>query len=817
MPVRTPLLLLCLGLLAQLPAVAAAAGAAAPYRVLSGDTIFAEGTSWRPIDDDGVFYCSSKLRPGHPMPRIRETVADIIKYNGFQGIVECVPAAYIDCTRTDGGFEDDGKSRVLGLGGTGFRVTGTGPDTSWFSYVFDIPGLRAGDPYLFVAELINDRERYNSFAFTVPRGATWAVPYKGAEGKLPGFGDTFNPDNFRPDVSGGTYGGRECPVDGRPYNYTCLVYPKAGRLKVTVSHKEDELEADEANGAAVSRMWLFKIAEPLEDNAVEVTAPGGARQRRIGVYCTHPWYFYAHYGVPARKREDRVASLERLVDYLAFCGMNHIEFNAVNGTDRTKAAWYDSELFGNLIGDLMDELLPICDRAGFSAVPAIASLTLPGMGEMSTPLSDNPDKYGLSRLSFQIDRDGESVVQFFGAERAPDPQRPEVQDFFISIMKELATRSKAHPSVMGLGFRVNGKHGFCYCGDFDRNGHHSGYSEWNIAQFEKEAGIDVRGDGAEAARWLRENAWDEWLDWRCRVMREFWLRARDEVRRVDPRLALIAKTDLPSEVPGTTTLFAQGVDPHTLIKYHGVDPRLFAGDDGIWVQRVMMIGANRYFGKWGPPFGGPDAAGLRQFHLEPAVAGLYGTGEGSSVELYYNYFEQGTDAAPHPDMEFGMFRTFTLTPLGRNFLEHACFALRHDNAHVIAMLGWERPTMGNETQLRRWCRAFRAIPSTDAREFEGVVEPGTPGIWVRRFADRIAVMNDGRAPSWARLSIPVDDVHYARVVDLSTGESLKTDLSEDGGSLVVRVDLLAFDLRALEVTAMDPAGGVLPPPPPPGG
>jgi hypothetical protein len=231
----------------------------------------------------------------------------------------------------------------------------------------------------------------------------------------------------------------------------------------------------------------------------------------------------------------------------------------------------------------------------------------------------------------------------------------------------------------------------------------------------------------------------------------------------------------------------------------------------------MMIGANRYFGKWGPPFGGPSAIGLREFHLRPEVAGLYGTAEGSSVELYYNYFEQGTDAAPHPDMEFGMFRTFTLTPLGRNFLEHACFALRHDNADVIAMLGWERPTMGNETQLRRWCRAFRAIPSAPAREFEGRVEPGSPGIWVRRYADRIAVMNNGRAPSWARLTIPVDDVHYARVVDLSTGEQLAADLSEDGAGLVVRVDLLAYDLRALEVTAMEPAGGALPPPPPPGG
>ena len=231
----------------------------------------------------------------------------------------------------------------------------------------------------------------------------------------------------------------------------------------------------------------------------------GLPKRRIGIYQPHPWYFYGHYGCPAATRAQRMRSLNALVDYLRACGFNYVEFNAVNGSDRTSRAWYDSKIFEPLCGDLLRELIPLAGRRGIDVLPVITSFKPP------------PDagKYGFDGDSWQVNADGK-VGKAFGSD-VPDPLRPETARTVAAIADEILDRCAKQANVIGLGVRVNGKIGLCYVGDALK----AGYSKWDLEQFAADTGVKVPA-GKPPHDWLGANAWKTWLDWRCRRTAAKW-------------------------------------------------------------------------------------------------------------------------------------------------------------------------------------------------------------------------------------------------------------------------------------------------------
>jgi len=787
--------------------------AAQPYKVINETTIFHKGSLYRMIDDYGVFYYKVPPYPKHIMPQLRTTAATILAENGFHGIVECKLVDFINTEREDHCFQDDGKSRVWIYNYTKYRLTGAGPGISWYSYIVDLgEDAQAGVPYLLVAQLLNDRERYTTISITVPEGEGWAKPYD-EETFIPSIEECQEPNGFNPDVGVCIYTGREYECDGKPFNLPFLFYAKSRKVKITISHIPREEKEDEYNGAAVARIWVFRVLSPLP--SLEVDYLEGYPRRRLGVYQTHPWYFYAHYGVPARTREQRIQSLQNMLDYMRFCGFNHLEFNIINGSDTTSCAWYDSKFYKPLIGNLIEELLPLTDKYNFSVIPVITSLFPPGICGKNDPLPDKPNELGFSKDSFQIDRDGKSIVITMG-KRAPDPLRPETQNLLYELLREIGEKVKDHSSVKGLGFRVNGKIGLCYVGYIPQGqylepkcGQHSGYSKWDIAQFEKATGIDVP-DNVNAYEWLKKNAWDKWLQFRCDETQKFWLKARDVIKGIKPDWLLFVKTDLPSEVPGTNIEWVKGTSIRDLLRHHGYDPELFTDEAGIIIQRVMMIAADRYFSTWGGIFG-ENYWAYKKYHFQPDVVKAYKTREGNAVEIYYNYWEEGG----HPDKEFGDMRTATPAPIGRNYFEAASFSLRYGNVYTLTFMGWERPSLGYEAALRRWARAYLALPAIEGEDFTGKIEPADKDIWVRWFATRLAVLNDSPQEKLITLTIPKALKLTQYVVDLASGNELDVQRTPGEESFKVTLHLYGYDLHVLEIRERKLPS--IPPPPPPGG
>lgn len=772
---------------------------------LDANTLQYEGTSYRSVDEEGVFFWDVEAHGGgSSLPQasgdLRRIWGDVVPTPVRVRLVDS-----IDATGTDHNFNESPwisgqrtipPSRIMNISGRNYRVTASpsGFDLHWFSFEFTAEA-DPGEPHLMVVETVNDRERYTGVGITaleewisnhpadgrghwVPQD--WAPPYDTAWMEC--VPETQEGDwGIVRDVGVSVYTGREYPVDGQPFHFGLLFYPKADRNRVTISCSGWAKPDHPDNGAAVSRIWIFAIDDPAASRHADPALPVDGDERRVGLYVTHPWYFLGHYGIPSCRREHRIASLTSLVHQLRFCGMNWLEFNAINGSDRTGIAWYEgSAYFPMLQGDLLDELSDVAYAEGIGVVPVITSL-------LGVPLPSD---------AYQIQSDGSSRRQAFGDD-APDPLHPATQQVMLNLVHEIGSRIEGKPTYKGIGFRVNGKIGLCYIASANgtQGARTSGYSQWDLQQFRADTAIDVPLTPGAAYPWLqaRPAEWDAWLDWRCARTRNFWLQLRDAVRSHGSPLNLYVKCVLPSEVPGTN-IESVTDSPHELLRHHGLDPLLFRNDEGIVLERTMMVAADRFFRKWGHPWG-TNADRYKTFHYSEGLAEMYRTAAGNAVELYHNYWEE----AFHPDIEFGGFadgfRTHTPAARKRAFYEPALFSLVEGSVDTISFLGWERATLSQEADLRRFATTVRALPLETPVAFDGAVSPSR--IVARWYGDRLALFNEEIGAYDVDITFATPVPEGTAVRDAATGRILKT--GDDPDRTHVSTYLRGYDLAVIDV------------------
>jgi len=767
-------------------------------------TVSYNGKTYRAVDDECVHYVDldayNASHPGIPLPDLKKTVADNYDPEAVPVPVEVQLTDYIDCTRTDHNFQEanlcqysshpNKPSRLMTISGKQFRVTAA-PDDGFatYYYSYDVQtGGQAGVPHLLVAESSNDQERYTTLSIHHPDGIIygpsqpWAPPYtykpeapSQLEPTINPWGDPWYSVNvnytqegpvFGPDVGLTVYTGREIPVTNQPFNISMIFHAKTAKTRVVVSSLGCNVSRGPNDGGAVSRMWVFAYSQPVSGTFPPIELPeSSSEQRHIGIHVTHPWYFYAHYGTPVRLLSQRQAGLQRMVEHIKSCGFDYIVFNAINGSDRSNAAWYPGSAYFNwsAAGNLLSELPPIAEAQGVKLVPIITALKNPG----SLPSS-----------CYQVGTDGDYTRAF--GEPTLDPLRPEVQQLVFNLLSEIASRCASSPAVRGIGIRVNGKIGTCYTADDDgqRGAKLSGYSSWDLQQFKNDTGSAVpTSPPSTAYNWLqaRPAEWEAWINWRCQRMRQFWLACRDLIKSYRSDLIFYVQCDLPSETPGTNIEWPSET-PRNLLRHHGYDPDLFVNDTGIVIARGMMVAEDRFYcrSRWLEPWGA-NYENYKLFHYAPGVAEMYRTAQGKACDFYQNYWEEHQN----PYWEFGscsssgvFFRTSTPAAPGRYFFEGATMSMRRQDPDTMTWLGWNRPTLGHEAELRKFSQAFRALPAVPPTAFNGAIEPAMPEVVARWYRDRLAVINDTNTARTITLHfnnpVPVGD----EIVDVVTGKKL---------------------------------------------
>lgn len=711
----------------------------------------------------GVFYTDDDAG--------REVACQLIRSGTINDAIPVRLIDLVDCTAEDHGFRQWGVSTVQQLPpGQSFRITGPADSVAEQVEVYGtqrkcLPGFAytlMNTPlprlHVLVAELPNDRERYTEVAIDAAAGSTLASHLA-----------TGGPGDTRLVNLSTVYTGREYPCDNKLIRHCVPFYPKSNACEVTVTSSGRELDRTPTSGAAVSRLAVYEVLDDEASLHNPIALPQRFPQRNVSLFFPEHRFLFTQWGFSGVGGQQRRASLLSLFDYMKFMGINRLEFHPVNfgmscnynGGHLPNAAQYD----------VFDEVLPLAEERGVQVVPALDGMAFYDQFEDFTA------------ESFQLDRDGKSGREVFG--KVPDPLRPEVQARLTAFISEFLQKTQNSPAVPMVAFKVNGKMGTCYSGDrANRPAEDAGYSEWDIAQFEKASGLQVggtAGDTPSRYEWLTSDPshWTQWMDWRCTATRDFWLKVRDLVVSRGKQ-SLLIKTILPNNFPGHFNFWEQRQrSPLDVLRGHGYDPRLYTQEKGLRFTRCLLVGSDRYWGE----------TANKTWQYDEAQADFYKTGEGSDTELYFTYWEL-------PDHPRG-FRVGPASPPGRAFFEPLTYSLRVHNALNLTFYNWYAGTIGHELDLRRFIRAYRALPAVEPMKFEGELYPTSERICARWYGDRLGVINDTDRARKIRLTFPELFPPGTVVTDIGSGLTIPQFPGKSTTRL--EIELEAWDVAALEI------------------
>lgn len=745
---------------------------------LEGDALVYDGVHLTPISGgDGEYWASVDEHVPSPPPDAL-VLSRVRRYGLASSPVVLLPVDYIDCTQESHGYVNDpvteGRARIMEIRGRAYRVTSNRKDLSYFSYVLHTDHVL--QPHVLVAEMPNDRERYAVMRLQPP------------EGEL---------SNYLYGIGVGSYTGRDLPCDGEPYYQFMMLYPKTPDFRISISHVPKELHFDPGNGAAVSRIWLYRVAEPLWEHPVAIAYPRDEARRTLLISQNAPLYVF--------RLRSNVADWTRLSEaerkncvadyahYLRFVGSSGFMPYLADGNDATTLAYYDASRYfpGGAGPFIYPDLLNWATSLGLQAVPAIP------------PLLAHPNlkvKGDLSQDAYLIDKDGNPVTWIWPN---LDPLHPDTQAILLGLLREMCEMFKDNSRVTGVGFRVYAEIGSCFNRGpawVRRTGSETGYSRWDLEQFRSDTNLPFPLDSSGAYEWLRANAWKAWMDWRCRRIHDFWLRCRDLVQSYNREWDLVIRVNLPGIGWDRFQLWRkEGQSIRELYRAYGFDPELFVGDQGIRFLRTVYMSADRFVTD--RPWGGTDQDDFYAntgIDVAQETQRLYAPLK-NGVELYMVYWEEhgarlgsslfGGRARPH-------WGAATVTPWGRHFFKPLVEALAQSNVHTISLLSWEGGTHGHEHSLRRFARAYLALPAVPPRDFKGTLTP-SKNTWAAWFKDRLAVVNLSAQPAVVRVQAPWELAGGAKVLEAGTGATVYT--ANTAGSVEVSADLFldAYDLAVL--------------------
>ena len=209
----------------------------------------------------------------------------------------------------------------------------------------------------------------------------------------------------------------------------------------------------------------------------------------------------------------------------------------------------------------------------------------------------------------------------------------------------------------------------------------------------------------------------------------------------------------------------------------------------------MMTDMERFFSKWGPPFG-THPERYRDFHEQSFLPDWYAMPAGRATEIYHTYWEEPF----HPDGEFGPddtgfgLRTATAAAKGRGFYRPLAFSAGTGNSDLLVLNGWQRPVLGQEGGLRRFAQAFRALPiDADPRYLE--TEPDTTEIHAAWYGDRIGVVNQDLLPRSCIVVLDEALVPGIQLRDIVSGAVVLDAKNEERDRFPLHLD--GYDLRTL--------------------
>ncbi len=299
---------------------------------------------------------------------------------------------------------------------------------------------------------------------------------------------------------------------------------------------------------------------------------------------------------------------------------------------------------------------------------------------------------------------------------------PDVQRWLTGVVDRLVEQGAPHPSFKGICLHIT-RHGLLTWGGGD-----SGYNDYCLDAFRKATGIEVPRDpkdplrGKAAAEWLRANpeAWEKWLDWRCRVFTDFWggVARRMHKRRPDLKLWLSCFTtsNLDRDIAARPD-FVLRADREA-----GLDPAMLEAAAPNLILSQCIVPADW---RWRGAGMAPALRDLqRRICDDKATYQLLDDASFPWVGQHDRYWEsaigRGKNGAETLSCswlhELG-WRVATINPMGDHALRAFVLPLRYHDVLGMSKGGFLVGTYGMEPRLASFARAYRSLPAVKMDEF----------------------------------------------------------------------------------------------------
>ncbi|MDO5579607.1 MAG: LamG-like jellyroll fold domain-containing protein [Planctomycetia bacterium] len=513
----------------------------------------------------------------------------------------------------------------------------------------------------------------------------------------------------------GYFTGDEYPCSNRILSQRYLFWSKSSDITLVFMAARNT-EA----GAALAKLTVYEVIGDLPKANIHPAKPEKKRTRPVGIYFEDPAINY-DFGADGGRLDECETMLERLCNYMEYSGQNLLAYPVV---------WYQGMIGPKYqprphIPNFFEAYLTVFDRKNFEFMPTInqnnVAFDLPPItrqGIKEGAYYDTP--YTIHNTGTPHPGGWHGTPPNFNALHS------DTQKMTLEYFDEMIRIGAKHPSFKGIFLHLP-RHALHSLGDI-----RAGYNDYLVLQFMKETGIDIPVDKTDPKRgklwynWLMENAREQWIDWRCQKLAQWYKVLAKKLSDARPDLLLVVNCMTPilyerahfdengkRDFWGLANLEA------------GINAKYFADVPNIIIDQTLFPADYR----WTQERKGPEIRdGLRNTEERPGMYTSLAPSKNAWIHMHDRYWEsaigdvrrEGRGKVLAADwFKEHTWRVTTLNPVGYHALKHYIMPLRYKDILGFSKGGFLIGTYGMENWLVKFSAAYRALPAVPFDDADG--------------------------------------------------------------------------------------------------
>lgn len=553
---------------------------------------------------------------------------------------------------------------------------------------------------------------------------------------------------------------------------------------------------DKGCPAAISRIRVYAVRDGrLPDMKMSAPPSVNGMKRRSAIWLEDP-AIMGNFGtmLPSGSNADPLLMIDRLAAYMRYTGQDTLIYPAV---------WYSGIIGDNYqprnhMSHFMREVCRRFERDGLAFVPSVNQQLFPQIKLDLTRRSLSDGSLHATPISI-LNTGRPNLGGWHHSPTYYNISHPDVQNALFEEIDLVCDECKSHPSFLGMAFDPMNAINVTTWGMIT-----AGYNDYSVEAFEKATGVKVPVDRADPmrgrayAKWLLQNEYARWVQWRCDVLTDFYRRVVARVRSHRPDLMVFLRCPIiwRTKLERRPDLFRDDF-PNRILRESGLDCAALSRIEGLalancsmpawWHDELHSLKAPR-----------ENLERLRDLPETKEYLDLFTSSEYPFSDFHESYYEspvgrkksgsgykydgdgrlRGDWLNEHP------WRVTHFAASGREALRPYAKSLKFGDYFAFGRGGYLLGTCGDEAVTAPWMRTFRALPAVKFRDVADFTHPSV------RFRSAKAlgklwfyVVNTGFDSVDVKLPMP------SGIVDAVTGEKI---------GQTIRLD--SYEIRAFHST-----------------